>query len=680
MYLLKKKVKNKTYLYLMESVYDQVTQKNKKYIIESFGNYEKLLKEDPGFIKKLEEEYVNDTDKLNIDKKYLIADFKKLFLNDEFENNFSFFEVNLSYLLLKKMWENELKMSQFFYHFLRQNKNDKIEYNPSIIVLFLSTIKILFPCSYLSCLKFSPVFLADPLQDSTIDDIYRCLHYIANYKDSIIKHISRQISKQKEPTYSLLLFDCTNFYFETTNNDEFWFRKKAIRMIRKILKKNNKEEFSSMTVKELNKYIENNDEYKQMIDDFVKSFGKCFRMYGVSKEKRFDLPIVSLAMVIDINGFPIDFIVFPGNQSEKTILTDVINSLKNKYNIKKSIFVTDSGLNSIKNLNILDRNGLGFYVSKSALTFNKKIRKNELDLSTFTQMTNDDNTKEKIMYKVIPYNEYQYYKENNTNIKYEINCNLMIIFSEKRKERDLSILESLISRAEKAIANKEKISTNSHGWQQLVELESISDDSNKQDKTAKSLKTDLIEKRKECSGFSGILFKNSQNEKLLENTNYNYSKILSDRRLLLKIEDCFRILKHNFQVRPMFVRDRNSITGNIFIGIISLTIIRFIQIKAEKLKIGISINSLIEGLKKFNLIACRIDNKNFFIRPNQFSILNKRGRDCQITCNNSDTNIQQQILKILKFDKMDDFLTIRDLRKYFGLRSLTLSEYQENCI
>lgn len=70
------------------------------------------------------------------------------------------------------------------------------------------------------------------------------------------------------------------------------------------------------------------------------------RMRGPSKEHRSDLPLVSIALVIDKNGFPMDFEVFKGNSSEYRTMESTIRKLKDKYNIGHAIVVADRGLNS----------------------------------------------------------------------------------------------------------------------------------------------------------------------------------------------------------------------------------------------------------------------------------------------------------------------------------------------
>jgi transposase len=49
--------------------------------------------------------------------------------------------------------------------------------------------------------------------------------------------------------------------------------------------------------------------------------------YGKSKEKRSDCPLVTLALLVDSNGFPISSHIYKGNQSEPETLDDVLARL-----------------------------------------------------------------------------------------------------------------------------------------------------------------------------------------------------------------------------------------------------------------------------------------------------------------------------------------------------------------
>lgn len=97
-----------------------------------------------------------------------------------------------------------------------------------------------------------------------------------------------------------------------------------------------------------------------------------FRRKGPSKENRND-PIVGLGLLLDSNQIPIGMQMYPGNESEKPILRDVIDHLKKQNNITgKTIHVADKGLNCAENIVFSKKNGDGYLFSKSVKGLSEK--------------------------------------------------------------------------------------------------------------------------------------------------------------------------------------------------------------------------------------------------------------------------------------------------------------------
>ena len=260
-----------------------------------------------------------------------------------------------------------------------------------------------------------------------------------------------------------------------------------------------------------------------MLETIYESMGEPLRMHGPSKEKRFDLPLVSIALVVDEHAIPIDFKVFSGNKAETSTMKEMVEELKKKHQIRNAILVADSALNGTKNLSMLLEEGLGFSVAKSSLSFTEKIRENELNLNDFQTIKDESGNDTGKLYKIVDYHNVKYdpseLTEDGKSKKYTIDCKMMITFSKSRYERDIAVLEENIKRARQAIETQEVISINSNGWKQLILLEkdesqdgeSSSEGDKKNKKKEKSqfavsLNKDAIEKRRKCAGFAGILF------------------------------------------------------------------------------------------------------------------------------------------------------------------------------
>ena len=95
-------------------------------------------------------------------------------------------------------------------------------------------------------------------------------------------------------------------------------------------------------------------------------------LFDAYKENRKD-PIVGLGLLLDANQIPIGMELFPGNESEKPILRNVIKKLKDKNQITgKTIHVADKGLNCAQNIAFSKENGDGYLFSKSVKSLPEK--------------------------------------------------------------------------------------------------------------------------------------------------------------------------------------------------------------------------------------------------------------------------------------------------------------------
>ena len=111
-------------------------------------------------------------------------------------------------------------------------------------------------------------------------------------------------------------------------------------------------------------------------------------MRGPSKEARFSQPLVSVSLIIDELGVPIDFAVFPGNHSEFKQVAPTIERLKEQYNVHNCYFVADRGINSTSNLEEILKKSLGFIVAQKITGQSKKDTEQMLDPNGWNMTTN----------------------------------------------------------------------------------------------------------------------------------------------------------------------------------------------------------------------------------------------------------------------------------------------------
>jgi len=87
------------------------------------------------------------------------------------------------------------------------------------------------------------------------------------------------------------------------------------------------------------------------------------RAYGYSRDGRFDRRQITIGVVMTGNGIPLCHHVFPGNTLDKTTVIEVVRDLKERFDLRRVIFVGDRGMLSDENLEKILDEELGFIVA-----------------------------------------------------------------------------------------------------------------------------------------------------------------------------------------------------------------------------------------------------------------------------------------------------------------------------
>jgi hypothetical protein len=165
------------------------------------------------------------------------------------------------------------------------------------------------PCSKYKTFHEILPNLYEPIHYS-YDQLLDGLAFLGNDYEKFVEIFTVQTNHVFGLDTSKTYFDCTNFYFEIDREDDF-------------------------------------------------------RRKGPSKENKKE-PIIGLGLLLDSHQIPIGMKMYPGNESEKPVLRDVIDQLKSQNNVTgKTIHVADKGLNCAKNIAFSKKNGDGYLFSKS---------------------------------------------------------------------------------------------------------------------------------------------------------------------------------------------------------------------------------------------------------------------------------------------------------------------------
>lgn len=158
--------------------------------------------------------------------------------------------------------------------------------------------------------------------------------------------------------------------------------------------------------------------------------------FGYSKEMRSDCTQIILGLLVDTDGIPLGFEVYPGNAFEGATLVDIVKRMREKFKIRRFIFVADRGLFSSKNLDHIrahcgDREKGEFIVG--------------MKLGVIKQRHNEC------------YDRSRFIKINDELEVHETTHNgdrCIVTWSKKRAERDKEIREDILSKIRKKLTKK----------------------------------------------------------------------------------------------------------------------------------------------------------------------------------------------------------------------------------
>jgi len=350
----------------------------------------------------------------------------------------------------------------------------------------------------------------------SLPQIYSGLAYIGSEYEKIIEIYNVQVQAKYGHDTKHTYFDCTNFYFEIDREDDF--RKK-----------------------------------------------------GPSKERKLE-PLVGMGLLLDANLIPMGMKIYPGNESEKPKLREVINSLKERNNIKgRTIQVADKGLNSAPNIIETLKQKDGYIFSKSVKML-AAIEKDWIFLPQDYVDVKDSNGN--ILYR---------YKECIDDFPYDLidskGKKKTVLLKEKRvvtynptlaKKQQYEI-HKLIEKANDLTVSKAKKSEYGE-CSKYVSFQAA-------DKRGKKKEEDVVIAEINQDKINEDLALAGYNLLVTSETNMSASELYSTYHDLWRIEESFRIMKSQLDARPVYLQKEDTITGHFLICYLCVLLLRLLQFK-----------------------------------------------------------------------------------------------------
>ena len=557
--------------------------KTSQRVVKNFGRLDELLAKDPQALDKLRAKYQNERQ----EKKGATAQVRL----EEAERALTCANPLSSRVLpllhyghypLRNLWNDVLKLPP---KFARLQADTRIAYDVNAAASFLAFSKVLDPASVLFSFGSKDGFLGDPAAEISLDAFYSTLSFLKENKDAILKWINKRLDASMGSGRARLVFyDVTNVYFEAPLTDaEMDYQQADFPERFQAFVEHERDEgrIPADCFDDDGEVIPEAlpaDFWARLSDERI----EFLRMRGPSKEHRFDLPIASIALVIDQNGFPMDFEVYAGNTSEFRTMKQSIDNLKAKYGITDAVVVADRGLNSVKNLNMLKDAKLGYLVAQKVTQFDAELEKKMLDLSNYQPI--NPNSPETGKYLTI-----ENWKKSATNAS--INCTLVLTYNEKRRKRDENILKVWAEIVKAKQAAGKKLGPKKTGWG------SIAKTANDAEQPIVGIDQEAYERKLKYCGFAAVVYDMPPNSKT-HHKNLTGMEIAGAYHPLVRIEECFRIMKTRLGLRPMYVRHSDDIRGHIMTCLLALLLLRLVQQRLDEQKTPLTIPRICRALRQ----------------------------------------------------------------------------------
>jgi transposase len=320
------------------------------------------------------------------------------------------------------------------------------------------------------------------------------------------------------------------------------------------------------------------------------------RQKGFSKDGKIGNTQILFCMLIDKDKRPIGYRIFKGDTFEGHTFEKALKDLKQQYQIDKIVVVTDRGMLSKNNIELVKENGYEFIIGERIKTLPGAIKKPLLDKTTYKhEWIYTDNDDEKI---IIQY----------TTITYE-GKTIIATYSSKRAKKDKADREQKLQTAQTLLKQPALLKKKASRYYLTA--------------TGKQQYELNEQKIKADEAYDGIL------AIATNTTTLAHLEILEQYKQLYKIEHTFRTFKSHLEMRPMFHWTDKRIEGHICLCYIAYTLLHFVQQKLIEAKSPISEKSLRSILDHMQVSLLQHNGEQIYLRAKplegQGALLQKLG-------------------------------------------------------
>lgn len=481
--------------------------------------------------------------------------------------------LNIGYFYIQSIYQ-KLQLPHFFHSV---TSDSKFTFDCDKINRFLTYARILDPDSKYGTYDKLDTYYEKP--EIPYHHMIRFMDVLDEHSSAYIEHLYHYSNTIVKRDTSVLFYDCTNYFFESETYDD------------------------------------------DVIDEVTGELIKGLRQFGIGKEHRPN-PIVEMGLIMDSRGIPVSMCIHPGNTNEQTTAVPLENQVIKMLDKKEFIYCADGGLGSYNIRKFNSMGGRAFIVTQSVKKLSDTLKESVFNDYGYKLLSNDSAVAIKEMmtfdrhnpenkglyndhaYKIVDadkivdlglYEERTYKNGNVRKVKSKatLKQHLIITFSRKMMEYQRTIRKRQIERAKNLLRLKdpEKIKKGPNDIKRFLKRTATGKDGDEA-VVIYNLDLDKIAEEEKYDGYYAVATN-------LDDPAKDILKIAHNR---YKIEDCFRVMKTNFDARPVYHRKPERIRAHFLICYTALLIYRLIECRMDDQDTHVTVDQLIETLRNMNVV------------------------------------------------------------------------------
>ena len=269
------------------------------------------------------------------------------------------------------------------------------------------------------------------------------------------------------------------------------------------------------------------------------------REFGFSKNGRHNRTQVLLALMVTSDGLPVSYEVFPGSEYEGKSLIPSLEGMRKRERAERAIHVADRGMFGEENLKSMEERGIQYIVGARLKSLPKALKERILDPESYRPTGGS---------------------KESLSAEFEHSGRRIVVgWSRARARKDAEgrrkAVEKLTEKLRRSASPAQALSGRGHG--RFVKVEG---------KAKLSVDEGKIKAAARWDGLKGVV------------TNVpgmGHSELLARYRELWRVEESFRITKHDLKMRPVFHWKPERVKAHIAIAYMAFACVRHLAYRIE---------------------------------------------------------------------------------------------------